>query len=64
MPAAVAGAAVAWLGERLSRRRIAGMALSIGGVALVVAWSRPDLASPSPLLGALWMLAAIAAWAV
>jgi drug/metabolite transporter (DMT)-like permease len=64
LPAAIAVAAVVWLKETLSRGRMAGIALSVAGVAVVVATGAPDLASPDPLLGALWMLAAIAAWAV
>jgi drug/metabolite transporter (DMT)-like permease len=64
LPAAVATAAVLWLKEAPSRRRIAGIALSVGGVALVVASAgETSGASPRPLLGALCMLAAVAAWA-
>lgn len=63
VPAAVSLAAVVFLGESPSRRRMAGIALSIGGVVLVVAAGERDLSSPRPLLGALFMLGAIAAWA-
>ena len=64
VPAAVAVAAVIGLKETLSVRRIAGIALSVCGVALVVVTGKIDAASPQPLLGALCMLAAVVAWAV
>lgn len=63
VPAAVAVAAVLGLKERLSRRRMAGIALSVCGVALIVVTGHADSASPNPLLGAICMLAAVAAWA-
>lgn len=62
-PAAVAVAAVLWLGEALSRRRIGGIVLSVAGTALVVASGEIDRSAPRPLLGALCMLAGIVAWA-
>ncbi|HEX2114791.1 MAG TPA: DMT family transporter [Alphaproteobacteria bacterium] len=64
VPAAVGVAAVVGLSETPSKRRIAGIALSICGVALVVASGEQDSASPHPLIGALCMLGAVAAWAV
>ena len=64
VPAAIALAAVIFLKERPSRRRIAGMVLSFAGVALVVAAGRGGAASPSPLLGAVWMLLGVVAWAL
>lgn len=64
VPGAVAVAAVIGLKEGPSKRRIAGIALSVCGVALVVATGEDDGASPRPLLGALWMLGAVASWAV
>ncbi|HEY7575576.1 MAG TPA: DMT family transporter [Thermoanaerobaculia bacterium] len=64
VPAAIALAAVTFLRERPSPRRIAGMVLSFAGVALVVAAGRGGAASPNPLLGALWMLLGVAAWAI
>jgi drug/metabolite transporter (DMT)-like permease len=64
LPAAVALAAVVGLKERPSKRRIAGIVLSVCGVALVVATGEQDGASPRPLLGALCMLGAIATWAL
>jgi drug/metabolite transporter (DMT)-like permease len=62
-PAAVAIAAVLWLQEKLSRRRIGGIVLSVAGTALVVASGEIDRSAPRPLLGALCMLAGIVAWA-
>jgi drug/metabolite transporter (DMT)-like permease len=62
-PAAVALAAVLGLQEPLSRRRIAGIILSVAGAALVVAFGETDRAAPRPLLGALCMLAGVLAWA-
>jgi drug/metabolite transporter (DMT)-like permease len=64
VPAAVAFAAVIALKETPSKRRIAGIVLSIGGVALVIATGQHDSTSPQPLLGAACMLGAVAAWAV
>jgi drug/metabolite transporter (DMT)-like permease len=63
VPAAVAIGAVLWLEERLSRRRIVGIVLSMAGVALVVLGGEASGHSPRPLLGAVWMLAAVATWA-
>jgi drug/metabolite transporter (DMT)-like permease len=62
-PAAVAIGAVLWLKEALPRGRIAGVVLSVGGAALVVASGVPDRAAPQPFLGALCMLAGVIAWA-
>lgn len=62
LPAAIALAAVVFLHETLSRRRAAGIALSIGGVALLITAGRSDVTSPNPLLGAVWMLGAVAVW--
>ena len=62
-PAAVAVAAVLGLQEALSKRRIAGIVLSIAGAALVVVSGEMERAAPRPLIGALCMLAGVAAWA-
>jgi drug/metabolite transporter (DMT)-like permease len=62
-PAAVALAAVIGLQEALSKRRIAGIVLSVAGAALVVASGEGDRAAPRPWLGAICMLAGVAAWA-
>jgi drug/metabolite transporter (DMT)-like permease len=63
LPAAVALAAVMFLGEKLAKRRIAGIVLSIVGVGLVVLAGEVDLNSPRPVLGALWMIGAVVSWA-
>jgi drug/metabolite transporter (DMT)-like permease len=62
-PAAVALAAVLGLGERLARRRIAGILLSVAGAALVVMSGATNQAAPHPVIGALCMLAGVVAWA-
>lgn len=63
LPAAVALAAVMFLHEKLERRRIAGIVLSIVGVGVVVLAGEVDRNSPRPVLGALWMIGAVIAWA-
>lgn len=62
LPAAIAAAAVVFLREKLSARRLAGIVLSIIGVALLIAAGERDAGSPHPVLGALWMLGAVIAW--
>jgi drug/metabolite transporter (DMT)-like permease len=62
VPAAVALAAVGFLKERLSKQRVFGIVLSIIGVVLVASGGESSLAAPRPLLGALWMLAAVVVW--
>ncbi|MEP7326678.1 MAG: DMT family transporter [Gemmatimonadota bacterium] len=64
VPAAIGLAAVLILKERLSTRRIAGIALSVGGVAMVVGVGRASAAAPNPMLGALCMVGAVVAWAL
>jgi drug/metabolite transporter (DMT)-like permease len=63
VPAAVAVAAVIFLKERMSPRRIAGIVLSIVGVGLVALGGESDSSSPQPLLGAVWMIGAVLSWA-
>ncbi len=63
VPAAVVVAAVVGLKEAPSKRRLTGMLLSVGGVVLVVATGESGSASPAPVLGAAFMLGAVAAWA-
>jgi drug/metabolite transporter (DMT)-like permease len=63
LPAAVAVAAVLFLKERMSKRRVAGIALSIAGVGLVALGGESDRSSPQPLLGAAWMVGAVLSWA-
>lgn len=62
LPAAIAVAAILFLGEKPSRRRLAGIVLSIVGVTLLIAAGEPDTGSPAPLTGALWMIGAVLAW--
>lgn len=63
VPAAVALAAVVFLKERMSKRRIAGIVLSIVGVGLVALGAESDSSSPQPSLGAAWMIGAVLSWA-
>lgn len=63
LPAGVALAAVMFLGEKLPKRRIAGIVLSIVGVSIVVLAGEVDRNSPRPVLGALWMIGAVVSWA-
>ncbi|MBF0335317.1 MAG: DMT family transporter [Alphaproteobacteria bacterium] len=54
-----------WLGERGSWRQTAGMAVSLGGVVLVIAQGDPaGLLALEGRPGDLWMLAATVCWAV
>jgi drug/metabolite transporter (DMT)-like permease len=62
LPAAIAVAAFIFLKEQPSRRRVAGIVLSVIGVGLLIAAGKPDIGSPHPLLGALWMFGALIAW--
>ncbi len=62
VPAAVALAAFWFLKEKPSKRRVVGIVLSILGVVLVALGGESSLAAPRPVLGALWMLGAVAAW--
>ncbi len=62
-PAAVALAAVIGLQEALSRRRLAGIVLSVAGAAVVVVSGETDASAPRPVLGALCMAAGVLAWA-
>jgi drug/metabolite transporter (DMT)-like permease len=62
-PAAIALAAVVFLREKPSRRRIGGIVLSICGVALVITAAKGTSAAPNPLLGGIFMVAAMLSWA-
>lgn len=62
LPAAIAVAAILFLRERPTRRRTAGVVLSVVGVALLILTGESDVSSPHPVLGALWMLGAVVAW--
>ncbi len=63
IPAVVAICAVLFLKERLSRRRVFGIALSMAGAALVIATSEARAGdAPAPLLGAALMLSTVVLW--
>lgn len=66
IPAAVAFAAVSFLHEKPSRRRVLGIVLSIAGVVLVILGGSQgsDESAPRPLLGALIMFSTVVAWTV
>jgi drug/metabolite transporter (DMT)-like permease len=64
IPAITAALAVLWLGERLSRRRMAGIVLAVSGVLLIVARSAPDESATAPLLGNLLMFASVVVWGI
>ena len=63
VPAVVAICAVLFLKERLSRRHMFGIALSMAGAALIVANGEASVSdAPAPLLGAALMLATVVLW--
>jgi drug/metabolite transporter (DMT)-like permease len=63
IPAVVAICAVLFLKERLSRRRIFGIALSMAGAALIVASGEAGAGdAPAPLLAAALMLFTVVLW--
>lgn len=62
VPVAIALAAVLFLYEKPSKQRVAGIVLSILGVALVVAAGESGIDAPHPVLGAWWMLGAVVSW--
>jgi drug/metabolite transporter (DMT)-like permease len=64
LPAAVAIAAALYLRERPSKQRVLGILLSIAGVVLVISFGKSDETASQPVLGALLMLASVAAWAL
>ncbi len=62
-PAVVSICAVLFLKERLSRRRVSGIALSIAGAVLIVVTGEPRTGdAPAPLLGAALMLFTVVLW--
>jgi drug/metabolite transporter (DMT)-like permease len=63
-PGAIALGAVIALRERVSRRRTAGIVLSIAGVAWLIVSGESQAESPAPLAGAACMLAGVIAWVV
>ena len=62
VPACVALAAVLYLGEKVSRQRIAGIVLSILGVVVVTMAGERTAEAPHPVFGALWIFGAVIAW--
>ena len=63
VPAVVAICAVLFLKERLSGRRLLGIACSMAGAALIVATGEPRISdAPAPLLGAALMLSTVVLW--
>ncbi len=62
VPACVALAAVLYLGEKVSRQRIAGIVLSMLGVVVVTMAGERTAEAPHPVFGALWMFGAVIAW--
>lgn len=63
-PAVTAIAAVWLLGERITRRRLLGIALAIAGVLLVVARGTADANAPAPLPGNLLMFGTVVLWGI
>ena len=65
IPAVTALFAVVWLGERPSPRRIAGIALAVVGVLLVVAGGKPDGdAGRASVVGNLLLFGTVLTWSV
>ena len=64
VPAVTASLAVVWLGERLSRARAMGIAISGLGVATVVLTGERIGNAPNPLLGNSIILGGVVAWSV
>ncbi len=62
IPAITAILAVAWLRERIARRRLLGIGLAIVGVLLIVARAAPDESARAPVLGSLLMLGTVIVW--
>ena len=61
LPLMIAGAAMAFLGERVTMRTLAGFALALAGVAWLTGASVPDAGAPNPALGNFLELLAMAA---
>ncbi len=63
IPAVTALVAVVWLRERASRRRVAGIALSVVGVVIIFSGSLDqNVGGGSPMLGNLLVFASVVAW--
>jgi drug/metabolite transporter (DMT)-like permease len=63
-PAVVAIMAFLWLHERVSRRRVVGIALAVVGVVLIVANTEADASARDPLLGNALAFASVLVWGV
>lgn len=63
-PAITAIAAVWLLGEQVTRRRLIGIVLAVGGVLLIVGRGAPDANAPAPLLGNVLMFGTVVLWGV
>ncbi|MGQ0714138.1 MAG: DMT family transporter [Gemmatimonadaceae bacterium] len=61
-PAVVAIMAVVWLRERVTRRRMTGIALAVIGVVLIVASTPTDATARDPLLGSTLAFASVLSW--
>jgi drug/metabolite transporter (DMT)-like permease len=61
-PAVMAIMAVLWLNERLDRRRILAIVLTIAGVILIVARTESDASARNPLLGSALAFASVLLW--
>jgi drug/metabolite transporter (DMT)-like permease len=61
-PAITAVMAALWLGERVGRMRVIGIALAVAGVALVVARTQPDASARDPLVGSALAFASVLVW--
>jgi drug/metabolite transporter (DMT)-like permease len=61
-PAITAIMAALWLGERVGRVRIIGIALAVAGVALVVARTQADASARNPLVGSGLAFASVLVW--
>jgi drug/metabolite transporter (DMT)-like permease len=64
IPVVTAAMAAWWLHEKLSRRRLLGIALGVAGVVLIVVRSQAEASARSPLLGNALMLATVFVWGV
>jgi drug/metabolite transporter (DMT)-like permease len=64
LPAAVATAAALFLRERLSARRIIGIALSIAGVVVLVSYGHKSAEARNPVLGGILMTSTVIFWAL
>jgi drug/metabolite transporter (DMT)-like permease len=64
LPVVTAAMAVLWLHEKVTRRRLLGIALAVAGVLLIVVRSQQETGARAPLLGNALMLGTVASWGV